>query len=29
MKIESRSAVNLFLLHSYFRGNIALYAVSC
>jgi len=29
MKIESRPAVNLFLLHFYFRGNIVLYAVSC
>jgi len=29
MKIESRPAVNLFLQHFYFRGNIALYAVSC
>jgi len=27
-KIESRPAVNLFLLHFYFWGNIILYAVS-
>ena len=28
-KIESRPAVNLFLMNFYFRGNILLYAVSC
>ena len=28
-KIESRPAVNLFLLHFYFRRDIVLYAVSC